>query len=70
MEQVSKDGQACRGDYPSGEGRNLPNEGDSSESKPSCSLPLELVGLALGTMEKVRTRGAPAFPGSTGFADF
>lgn len=70
MEQVSKGGQACRGDYPRSEGGDLPNEGDSSESKTSRSLPFELDGLALGTMEKVRARGAPVFPESSGLAGF
>jgi hypothetical protein len=59
----------CGGDYTGARSRHLPNVGDSRVSKTSRPLPLEL-GLAFGTMEKVRTIGAPAFPGSTGLVGF
>ena len=41
----------------------------SSESKTPCSLPFEL-NFALGTIEKLRRRGGPAFRESLGLADF
>ena len=41
----------------------------SSESKTFRSLPFELC-FALGTIEKLRRRGGPAFRESTGLADF
>ena len=50
-------------------GRNVRYDGDSIESKTPCSLPFEL-GFALGTIEKLRRRGAPEFRESTGLADF
>ena len=50
-------------------GRNVQYDGDSIESKTPCPLPFEF-DFALGTIEKLRRRGAPAFRESTGFADF
>ena len=49
--------------------RNVQYDGDSIESKTACSFPFEL-DFALGTIEKLRRRGGPAFREFAGFADF
>jgi hypothetical protein len=68
-EEVSTDGWRSGRDYTRYGKRGSPKDPDSSGSKTSRSLPLEL-DLAAAAMENVRVRGTPVLQESTGLAGF